>query len=229
MPFMAVLVALAATAAAPPPALSAQAQALIAPVHAAFAKVEADQAKLPSPRNDRERLERMYDPDQVGRVAISDIDFSVLPEGERERARTTAWDEINAHDLADQRVLKAILKRDGWITIPRYGKKASSVAFLIVQHAVNDPALMRHTLKLLGPLAAKGQVNGGDYALLFDRMALEFDNKPQRYGSQVRCDHGAWKPISLEDPEHVDERRRAVGMKWTEAEYLKLFQDQPCH
>jgi len=212
-----------------PPQLSPQAQALVAPVHAAYAKVEADQAKLRPPKDDRERLERLYDLDQAGRTAIEAIDFAALPETERNAAMAAAWDEINAHDLAAQRALKTMLARDGWITIPKYGRKASTAAFLIVQHAVNDPDLMRSTLATVGPLAAKGEVDGGNYALMYDRVALEFDHKPQRYGSQVICDRGAWKPREVEDPANLDARRKAIGLKRSEAEYLALFAAMPCH
>jgi hypothetical protein len=210
------------------PQLSPQAQALITPIHAAFVKVETDQAILPPPKDDRERLERMEDLDQVGREAFVKIDFSVLPKDEQKAARVAAFAEINAHDLADQAALKELIARDGWITRSNYGEKASEAAFLIVQHAVNDPALMRSTLALLGPLAASGEVDGGQYALLYDVVALEFDHAPQRYGSQLQCVNGVLTPSQLEDPARVDERRKAIGMKETEAEYLKNFGDNIC-
>jgi hypothetical protein len=201
--------------------LSPEAKALIAPVHAAYIKVEADQAMLPPPRDDRERLERMFDLDQAARLVVIKIDLSVLPPTTRSAASDEMWSEIIAHDVANQRALKEIIAREGWITRTRFGAKASHAAFTVVQHSENDPDLMRSTLALLGPLAAKGEVDGNDYARLYDRVALEFDHKPQRYGSQLECQSGVWRSRALEDPEHVDERRRAVGLKETEAELLK--------
>ena len=203
------------------PQLSPEARALVAPVHAGYVKVEADQAMLPPPKDDRERLERMYDLDQAARVVVAKIDLSVLPLAERKVAYNVMWNEINAHDLADQKELKEIVARDGWITTTKFGVKASKAAFAIVQHAVNDPDLMRATLAQLGPLAAKGEVDGTDYARMYDRVALEFDHKPQRYGSQLGCHGGVWRPRTLEDPERVDERRKAIGYRQTEAEFLK--------
>jgi hypothetical protein len=204
------------------PHLSPQAKALIAPVHAAFVKVKADQAKLPQPKGDRERLERMEDLDQVGREADSKIDFTVLPKGEQQAARAASFREIIAQDRADQAALKEIIARDGWITRSKYGEKASLVAFLIVQHAANDPALMRSTLTLLKPLAASGEVDGGEYALLYDRLTSEFDHTLQRYGTQLHCVGGVWTPFPMDDPARVDERRKAIGIKQTEADYIKL-------
>lgn len=200
--------------------LSPAAMALIAPVHAAYAKVDAEQALLGPPKDDRERLERLFDLDQAARLAVIRIDLSVLPPDQRRAATDAMWSEITTHDLADQKALKEIVARDGWITRTKFGPKASHAAFAIVQHAVNDPGLMRTTLALLEPLAAKGQVDGNDYARMYDRVALEFDHRPQRYGTQLECRGGAWTPRALEDPEHVDERRRAVGLRSTEAQLI---------
>ena len=80
---------------------------------------------------------------------------------------------------------------------------------------------MRAVLPRLHDLGARGEVDAWEYAYLYDRVALAFEHKPQRYGSQVECVHGAYAPQALEDPAHVDERRRAVGLKQTEAEYVK--------
>jgi hypothetical protein len=201
--------------------MSPDSKALIAPVHAAYVKVEAEQAMLAPPRDDRERLERMFDLDQAARLAVIKIDLSVLPPKDRSAATETMWSEITAHDVANQRALKEIVSREGWITRTKFGPKASHAAFAIVQHAENDPDLMRSTLALLVPLAAKGEVDGNDYARLYDRVALDFDHKPQRFGSQLECHGGVWQPRALEDPQHVDERRKALGLQQTEAELAK--------
>ena len=116
----------------------------------------------------------------------------------------------------------------GWFDRELYGDKAASAAFLIVQHATNDPQLMRDTLAKLEPLARQRKIDGGQYALMYDRVALEFEHKPQRYGSQVSCTAGSWRADDVEDPARLDERRRAVGLKQTEAEYLALFKARPC-
>jgi hypothetical protein len=210
------------------PAL-AEAFALAAPVHDAFVKAEAEQAALPPAKTDSERLERMLDLDQVGRNVIVHIDFSTLPPDQRLPGQFVANRDIQAHDLADQKALKAMMPATGWFTQPEYSAKAVDAAFLIVQHAANDPDLMRDALKRMEPLVKTGRVKGESYALLYDRVSLFFDHKPQRYGSQVECKAGHWQPQNLEDPDHVDERRKAVGMVMTEADYLKYFADHPCH
>lgn len=209
--------------------LSAEAQTLIAPVHRAYAELDAAQAKEPPPATDRERLEQLYDLDQVGRLAFEKIDLSRLPKQERDAALKAMLTEIGARDLANQAELKRMAPQGGWFTPKDYGRRASEAAFLIVQHATNDPDLMKSTLAKLKPLAERGEVDGGEFALMYDRVALEFEHAPQRYGSQVACKEGVWTPVDLDDAIHVDERRKAIGLKETEAEYLKHFSDLPCH
>jgi hypothetical protein len=207
-----------------------EALALTAPVHDALAKVDADQEALAPPASDRERLERMFDVDQAGRQAAQDIDVAQLPKVQQAAAQTMMWeDEINWRDRRNQKELKAMMPATGWFTRSKYGKRASDAAFLIVQHAVNDPDLMRDGLKRMTPFVGTGEIDDQQYALLYDRISLQFDYKPQRYGSQVVCRAGTWQPDTLEDPDHVDERRKAVGMRQTEAEYLKYFEKMPCH
>ena len=46
---------------------------------------------------------------------------------------------------------------------------------------------------------------------LTDRV-LVGEGKPQRYGTQLENKDGKLTPYPLEDPENVDERRRAIGM-----------------
>lgn len=208
--------------------LSAEAQSLVAPIHDAFAKIEDAQARLPPPKDDSERLERLLDLDQTGRKVYGQIDFARLPEDQRLPAQAKALGEIDAHDRADQVELKRMMPTTDWFTQPKYSAKAVEAAFLIVQHATDDPDLMRDSLKRMEPLVKMGQVDGPNYAMLYDRVTLDFDHKPQRYGSQVECKAGHWQPRDLEDPGHVDERRKAVGFPMNEADYLNYFATMPC-
>jgi hypothetical protein len=223
-----VLLSLAITAPLLAGALSPEASKAVASVAAAYEQVEAEQSKLPPTTNDRERLERLAELDQAGRTAFQGPAWSAVPKNELAETRKAAFEIITKYDLADQAALKSMMPPDGWFRMSKYGQKANLAAFLIVQHAVNDPGLMRSTLTKMQPLIALGEVRGADYALLYDRVALEFDHKQQRYGSQIGCRDGHPQPHDLEDPAHVDERRKAIGFKDTEAEYLQNFQNMRC-
>jgi hypothetical protein len=204
-------------------ALSPQAAALIAPVHRAYAMVEAEQARLPPAKTAAEKLERMYDFDQAGRAAMGTLDLSKLPKAEQAKARDAMAREMERHDLANQQTLKELIPATGWFKVSTDGDQAALAAFLVVQHATNDPQLMRDTLPRLKSALDAGEASGQWYALLFDRVAVQFDHKPQRYGTQLSCVKGTWKLDKMEDPSNLDARRQQVGLKESEADYLQHF------
>lgn len=70
---------------------------------------------------------------------------------------------------------------------------------------------MERCLKLMEPLAANGEVNNKNVAYLTDRLLL-YRKLPQRYGTQWQLVDGDYIPQPIEDPEHVDERRAAMGL-----------------
>lgn len=218
--------AIASTSPAPPaPApLSPQTQALIAPIHEAIVKAQAELAALPPPKDDIERLVRMQKLDQAPRKVIQ-VDFSKIPESEKAAARAAIWAEIKPIDDANLKALLAMLPPEGWFTISKYGKAGSTAAFFIVQHS--DISQWSRFVPVLETFVARGEVRGGDYALMYDRLALH-DGRPQRYGSQMTCKGGKYVPDRLEDPDHVDERRATLGMT-PYKNYLALFaNDPPC-
>ena len=200
----------------------------VAEVGAAYERVEKTQSKLSPAANDRERLERLVEMDQAGRAVLMGPLWSAVPKGEYAIAEGSAFETVTRHDLANQVALKAMLPKEGWFPISKYGRKASVGAFLIVQHAVNDPSLMHTALARMQPLVAKGEVTGSNFALLYDRIALDFDHKQQRYGSQISCKDGHPEAVDLEDPKKVDERRKSVGLKQTEKQYLQNFTYMRC-
>ena len=214
-------IALLFAAAAVLPPLTPQTRAFIAPVHAAYVRVDREQAALAPPRSDADRLERLYDLDQSAREPLEALDFQKLPADQRAAAMDAVGREVMAHDLSDQAALQRLIPREGWFRRSIYGEKASKAAFLIVQHATNDPALMRRVLPRLHDFAVRGEVDAWQYAYLYDRVAMTFEHRPQRYGSQLACVDGVLGPGALEDPAHVNARRREIGLKQTEADYVK--------
>jgi len=203
--------------------LSPKSREAIAPVHAAIVEARTELASLPPPKDDAERLIRMEKLAQAPREAMSKIDFSQVPEGEREAAFKAIWAELTPIDQANQEALLKMLPEEGWFTISRYGKDGSEAAFMIVQHG--NVELWRRFVPVLEPLAARGEVKGAEYALMFDRLAI-FENRPQRYGSQMRCENGKRAPYPIEEPGQLDVRRAKLGMI-PYASYLKLFEGSP--
>ena len=126
--------------------------------------------------------------------------------------------EQHAIDEANLRRLRQIVSSNGWPALSAVGDKASVAAFLIVQHA--DPTTQKEYLPLLRASVQSGEARAEDLALLEDRVLMA-DGKKQRYGSQLQAkDKGGWEFYPIEDEQHVDERRKAVGLPPL-AEYAK--------
>jgi hypothetical protein len=138
-----------------------------------------------------------------------------------ELALTSVMERMHGIDVDNTARLCAIVRDVGWIDRARFPERASADAFLIVQHSGNL-RLMQAVLPLLEAEARRRADVGQEFALLFDRTQLSLGN-PQRYGTQLRDDgQGTWHVVRLPDQEHVDERRKSVGLGPL-ADYLELF------
>ena len=122
--------------------------------------------------------------------------------------------------------LQAIIAQVGWPTERLVGEQAAEAAWLIAQHAISQPEFQRSSLKLLAEAAREHIVPLWQPAMLEDRIRV-FEGRPQLYGTQLKPDaHGNMRPHAIEDPERVDERRRAVGLEPL-AERLARAEPQP--
>ena len=93
------------------------------------------------------------------------------------------------------------------------GEDGANAAWLLAQHALFDPGLQRRCLEVLEVAVDYGDAPAAHYAYLLDRVRMA-DGKDQLYGSQFvdSADGGTLVPWPVEDPAHVDERRRQVGL-----------------
>lgn len=129
--------------------------------------------------------------------------------------------ETEKRDHANTAMMKKIVAKTGWPKISQVGEEAANNAFLLVQHADDDPAFQLQVLRLMQPLAAKHEVDSENFALLSDRVSLVVSGK-QRFGSQMTCVKGHLEPGALEDPAHLDQIRKSVGLP-SMAEHKKLL------
>jgi hypothetical protein len=107
--------------------------------------------------------------------------------------------------------LSAIMDRVGWPGRQVVGVDAADAAWLVLQHSIGDPAVMRRGLSLLRA-ASRDEVAPAQLAMLEDRVRI-LSGLPQRYGTQFDWDaEGAMSPHPIEDPEKVDELRREAGL-----------------
>lgn len=208
-------------------ALSPAARETIAPVLMAIAQERARQAALPASASPREQLERMGRMDQAARSQLTRVRMDGLSEPERTAAREALWATIGELDAQLLSELLPLVPAQGWFSVSAYGQEAARAAFFIIQHA--DADQWRRFVPLLEPLVGTGEVNGQDYGMMYDRLALH-ENRPQRYGTQLTCSGGVLKVdrALLEDPAKVDERRQAVGFSDTLVAYEASVAEFPC-
>jgi hypothetical protein len=141
--------------------------------------------------------------------AIAD-EIMQMSEVDQQMRKSGQWD--SSVDVANTQRMKEIVEQIGWPTRSKVGKHASERAWLLVQHADLDRAFQRMCLELMKAQAA-GEVKPANIAYLEDRVRVG-EGRPQVYGTQFYTDEaGNLGPQPIEDPDHVDERRQAVGLQ----------------
>lgn len=202
--------------------------AIIAPVVAAYEKIDRELATLPPPASVSEELLRLRRLDQEPRAAYLQIDFTALPSDLSRAAFDAAQAVIIPRDAANITRLKELMPADGWFTKSEYGHEAAQAAWLVVQHAINtEPEFMKDVLVRMERLLPSGDINTEDYALLFDRVAMH-EGRRQRYGSQFICRDGKWVSYPIEREGDVESRRRDMVILGTVADQLAVISARGC-
>lgn len=123
------------------------------------------------------------------------------------------WTQI---DTRNQARMEAIIAEHGWPGKTLVGADGASAAWMLVQHF--SPAFQEKCLPLLERAVAAGEATGKNYAYLLDRVRMH-QGKPQVYGTQFKTINGVTAAHPIEDADHLDERRRAVGLgSWADYE-----------
>jgi len=118
---------------------------------------------------------------------------------------------IGRSDHVNTEYLKAVVNEQGWPKVSAVGEHAANAAWLIVQHADDDPLFQLRALRLMEPMVASGEVSKIDHAYLYDRVMLKIAGT-QRYATQMTCEAGQRVPQPLEDAKSVDRRRAEAGL-----------------
>ncbi|WP_306350322.1 DUF6624 domain-containing protein [Flavobacterium sp. '19STA2R22 D10 B1'] len=147
---------------------------------------------------------------------IKDQAYYSLTEIQNQKCRTiymkdSLWNikhKLNLENVAD---LEKMIRVNGWPKKSDVGKFASSAAFLIIQHADLEP--QKKYLPLLEEAVLNEEASPQAVALLSDRIKM-YENKMQKYGSQIRIDEKSGKHyvFAVEDPAKINERRLSVGL-----------------
>jgi hypothetical protein len=123
-----------------------------------------------------------------------------------------AFQQVMAIDDDNAAWLGEVVRRVGWPGRSMAGEDGAHMAWLLAQHADRHPRFQRRCLALLRRAVAAGEASPLDLAHLTDRVLLA-SGKAQIYGTQLVAREGRFVARRLRDPETVDERRAAAGLK----------------
>lgn len=123
-----------------------------------------------------------------------------------------AMQAVRAIDAESTAFLQEVVAAYGWPTRSMVGDDGASAAWILAQHADQDPAFQAEVLALMEPLVAIEEVKASDFALLTDRVRLA-QGLPQVYATQFTNDaEGFLRPAPTEDWGGVEARRASVGL-----------------
>ena len=112
---------------------------------------------------------------------------------------------------ANAQALRRLIALHGWPTEALAGTDGAEAAWLVAQHAIAEPAFMRHCRTLVDAASAQSQVPRWQFAYLDDRIRVSEGGR-QRYGTQVDLRPEGAFAHALEDPDRVDVWRQQVGL-----------------
>ena len=123
--------------------------------------------------------------------------------------------------------LREVIAAYGWPGRRLVREAGADAAWLIAQHAIGEPGFQRSCLERIQAAAEAGEVPLWQAAFLDDRIRM-FEGRPQRYATQFNIgDDGLPVPYDLEEPDTVDERRRAVGLEPLAAQLSRAEREPP--
>lgn len=112
-------------------------------------------------------------------------------------------------DSTDMKRVQAIIQRYGYPGKTLVGTPTNEAAFYVIQHSKS----IAQYLPLIKQAAGQGELPFRLYAMMLDRQ-LMYLGKPQVYGTQGRNYNGqAYFIWPIEDPAHVNERRKKAGFE----------------
>ncbi|MFA6245464.1 MAG: DUF6624 domain-containing protein [Mucilaginibacter sp.] len=118
--------------------------------------------------------------DQLIGMAQRDLQVreKLLNEGRLSPGYSPDMERVHKNNAAR---LEEIIDAIGYPTRSKVGQEASEAAWLIVQHAISEPALMKRCYALIAE--AGDDVSPQNQAYLYDRICY-FEGRPQKYGTQ---------------------------------------------
>jgi hypothetical protein len=138
---------------------------------------------------------------------------------------TRKYIQENCHltDSLNYYICKTIHDKYGFPNYDIVGNKVSNDYWLLIQHQDSRISFQDSVLKKMKIEVDKGLASGLNYAYLIDRVKVN-TNQLQIYATQMQLNKNntSYEPKPVIDPEHLNERRKSVGLNTIE-EYVKVM------
>ena len=119
--------------------------------------------------------------------------------------------QMEAVHLENAKSLRSIVQEHGWPCTELVGEDGAEAAWLVLQHCIGSPTLMRDCRALIEAECESRRAPWWQFAYLDDRIRV-FEQKPQRYGTQFELKPQGAEINELEDSSQVDQWRKEVGL-----------------
>ncbi len=158
-------------------------------------------------------------PERVSAIQV-DLADRLRKDQEAIKSKTLKQEEVDGVVAENIRHLRSLVQEVGWIDTARFGSKTSYAAVILAKHG-GDLRLLLAALPFIERDFKKAGDDAQAFAIVYDAVQLDLGRK-QRFGTQIRG-VGDGKPfvVPLEDPGHVDELRKEIGLPPL-AEYLSV-------
>lgn len=179
-------------------------------------------------------LEEIYSSDQKYRKYLYQIDANETLRDSLANVFDTSTNDVKGRlyfkiDSIDKRniqTIEKIIDRFGYPGKSMVGEPLNRTAFYVIQH---NPEYIPKYFSMLDSLGRINEIDRVSVAMLEDRMLIEQD-LPQKYGTQIHCDFTINQDTReeescfiypIENPKHVNKRRKEVGFTNTIEEYAE--------
>ena len=138
-----------------------------------------------------------------------EIRLEIIQSNGEDEEITAKMDEVQARNSME---LRALIQHFGWPGESEAGEDGAEAAWLILQHSVAVPELLREALPMMQEAADGGEILPYQVAYLEDRICF-FERRPQKFGTQFDWDdEGKLSPWPIENEKDVTDLRREKGL-----------------
>lgn len=161
-------------------------------------------------------MEIVYNDDLKYRYEIEKIESEF---GKDSNELIDLWEKIDKQDSINLVKVTSIINKYGWLGVSEIGEDANYALYSVIQHS--DLETQLNYFPILEKACENGKASKKQYAYFKDRILVR-QGKKQIYGTQYQWDEkeNKYYPLSIIEPEKINERRAEVGLISIEEFYL---------